>query len=62
VVHAFHWVGKDRFLLEEGRDTWKTYLSKMEESGRDHPVLLEFVMDYDPENFLKDAKTLKQLV
>jgi 3-dehydroshikimate dehydratase len=62
VIHVFHWVGADRFLLEEGRETWKTFLSKIRESGRDHFALLEFVQDHDPDNFLKDAETLKQLL
>ncbi|MDD2707085.1 MAG: TIM barrel protein [Verrucomicrobiae bacterium] len=62
-VHAFHWRdGAVRCLLEEGADRWNAYLQTIKSTARDHFVLMEFVKDDLPGNFLKDAKTLKNWV
>jgi len=63
-VHVFHWFpnARTRYLLKEGSHFWKQYLKIIRGSGRDHFALLEFAKDDDPENFLKDAVTLKDLI
>lgn len=62
-IHAFYWPepGKRR-PLAEGREEWLRYLETAKSSKRDHPVLLEFVENDDPEAFLHDAKTLLELL
>jgi len=61
--HVFHWINRyERRPLEEGRDLWSRYFA----AARQHPgrlfALLEFIMDDSPENFLKDAETLRRLL
>ena len=63
-VHAFHWrMGPplERLPLAEGKDVWRQYLERVRTTGRDHWVLLEFVRDDLPAQFLDDAETLKRL-
>ncbi len=62
VIHVFHWMKHDRLPLADGIESWNTYLSKIRESGRDHYALLEFVRNDDPEQFLQDAETLKEMI
>ncbi len=59
-VHVFHWwpTNKDRNLIEAGTERWKPYLDTIRSTGRDHHLLIEFVKDNEPENFLADAATL----
>lgn len=61
-VHAFNWSpkGTDRLPLADGADRWSAYLDVVRSTGRDHHVLLEFVRDDSPENFLQDAATLRE--
>ena len=47
-------------LLDAKTDDWAQYLARVATAGRDHYAMIEFVRDNEPENFLKDAKTLKQ--
>ncbi len=58
-LHAYHSVGGERRLLAEGREDWQTYLDKIESSGRDHAVILEFVKDESTRFFLQEAETLR---
>jgi len=51
-----------RHLLADGEDRWSAYLEAIRSSQRDHTALLEFVKDDDPENFFRDAQTLKRLI
>lgn len=57
-LHAFHWQGHERLPLADGDGVWPEYLRQAAGTGRDHAVLLEFVRNDDPEQFLADAKTL----
>jgi 3-dehydroshikimate dehydratase len=61
-VHAFNWSaeGTDRLPLADGASRWHSYLEVLHSTGRNHHVLLEFVREDDPGNFLKDAATLRQ--
>jgi sugar phosphate isomerase/epimerase len=62
-LHVFNWNktddGIERAALEEGEAAWREYFSIAHNSGRDHFALLEFVRDDDPDQFLRDATTLK---
>ena len=62
-VHVFSWrvsEGKrERMLLNAKTDEWMQYLAKVATTGRDHVAMIEFVRDDEPQNFLKDAATLK---
>lgn len=70
-LHVFHWVfspyngiwgaHSDRRPLEEGAADWQRYLSVPLPEGT-HYALMEFVRDNDPEQFVKDAQTLRQWV
>ena len=57
-IHAYHWVGDDVLYLQDGFSFWREYL----QNAAAHAVLLEFVKDDCTESFLRDAKTLKELV
>ncbi|MBN1979078.1 MAG: sugar phosphate isomerase/epimerase [Anaerolineae bacterium] len=60
-AHVFSWgAAGERLPLVAGEAGWVAYLHKIASSGRDHFAMLEFVQDDTPENFLRDAVTLKQ--
>ena len=63
-VHAFTWhrVTGERCALADGADDWRRYLDKIAAATPDEMnrlVLLEFVQDDEPENFVRDAQTLR---
>ena len=63
-VHAFTWAGRgeslERRALAEGEDPWRAYLAEAAAAEGDRFVMLEFVRDDEPEQFLADAETLKR--
>ncbi|MBN1875629.1 MAG: TIM barrel protein [Anaerolineae bacterium] len=63
-LHVFSWRvmegTRERLLLAEKAIEWRQYLQKAAATGRNHIAMIEFVKDDMPENFLKDASTLKQ--
>jgi 3-dehydroshikimate dehydratase len=64
-VHCFHWgkIGwKDRCALLDGTKNWRTYLEPVHKLEGDRYVILEFVKDDAPEQFLEDAHVLKALL
>ncbi|HKK19320.1 MAG TPA: TIM barrel protein [Opitutales bacterium] len=64
-IHCFHWGmggSKDRYPLLDGVDDWKAYLEPLRELKEDRYVILEFVKDDAPEQFLEDARVLKALL
>jgi hypothetical protein len=65
-LHIFAWqgVGEDRqrLPLSEHRDRWTAYLKLVMQTGREHDALLEFVPGDAPDQFARDAETLKQIV
>lgn len=63
-VHVFQWTTEQaiRHPLSDGIDIWKQYLTRIAATGRTHPAMIEFVVDNKPQNFLADAKTLKQII
>lgn len=61
-VHVFQWQPGIRLPLAEGADEWRDYIAAVRADGRPHYVMLEFVKDDDPQQFLEDARTLRRLV
>jgi len=61
-LHVFHWQGRERRPLDEGRTEWTKYIEFAQTLPGHHFAMLEFVKDDDPQQFLKDAEVLKQLV
>ncbi len=64
-VHCFHWgkAGfKERHPLLDGTSDWKAYLEPIRALEGDRYVILEFVKDNSPEQFLEDASVLRSLL
>lgn len=63
-LHVFHWWPdqEHRRPLAEGEEKWMRYLRRVAADGRERFASIEFVKDDDPENFLKDAGTLRSLL
>ena len=59
VIHAFHWIGTDKFPLSEGADRWREYLGEF--SG-DEFLLLEFMPDGQVKTLPREADSLKSIV
>ncbi len=61
-IHVFTWhiITGERLPLAEGEVVWKQYLQKVITTGREHFAMVEFVAGDSPENFLRDANTLKR--
>ncbi len=63
VIHAFQWRFSnghgERRPLQEGKDRWLRFLELANQSDTELPVLIEFVRNDDPEQFLRDADALK---
>jgi sugar phosphate isomerase/epimerase len=61
-IHVFHWwpTAAERHPLAEGEAAWRSYIEIVRESGRDADLLLEFVRNDAPEQFLEDAATLQR--
>jgi len=64
MIHVFQWLssldGIERRPLEDGHGEWLSYLSTADVKPGDTDVLLEFVRDDNPEQFLKDSETLRR--
>ena len=62
-IHVFQWLetphGRQRLALEVGAQEWSKYFEVIKAQAGDRYALLEFVRDDDPEQFLRDAATLK---
>jgi sugar phosphate isomerase/epimerase len=62
-VHVFHWPRRgERAALVDGADGWRRYLQTLRASGRQCPLLLEFVKDDNPGQLLDDAATLHEWI
>ncbi len=61
-IHAFHWVNREKLELAKGENEWRRYLDEISKFTGDRYVMLEFVRNDSPEQFLEDAETLKRLV
>ena len=66
ILHVFSWRIKDgqpeRRPLSEGETTWMSYLTAANQANRPLYTLLEFVRHDSPEQFLRDAETLRAWV
>lgn len=64
-IHVFQWDVIDRLDFEVGLDEWRVYLERINAATAQNLdtryFLMEFVKDNSPEQFLKDAKALKEL-
>lgn len=61
-IHAFQWEGRERRPFSEGKEEWKKYISTIKQSKENRHIMLEFVKNESPEQFLEDAEVLKGLV
>lgn len=63
-VHVFRWVAgsTERLALTEGLEDWRKYLAVVASSPRQHAALLEFVHNDSEEAFLRDARTLREIL
>ncbi len=61
-LHVYHWLGRDRRPLEEGRGPWLSYLREASKAPGQRFASLEFVKDDDPAQFLQDAAVLKEML
>ena len=61
-VFAWHETTQQRLALAERADYWRRYLQRVDALGRDMYALLEFVRDDEPAAFLRDARTLTELL
>lgn len=65
-LHVFYWSfaggQREQRPLAEGETVWLEYLGLSASIGHDIWALLEFVRGDSPEQFLEDAKTLRQWV
>ena len=61
-LHVFTWhrISGERMALAAGKTDWMQYLQRVEGSKQDRCCMIEFVVDDLPENFLRDAATLKE--
>jgi sugar phosphate isomerase/epimerase len=63
-IHAFHMdsTEQQQYELSDGSVNWKQYIKMASTSTRNHAILIEFVKDNDIDQFLRDAKTLNDLL
>ncbi|MDB6169959.1 MAG: sugar phosphate isomerase [Verrucomicrobia bacterium] len=61
-LHVYHWKPSStvRLPLGEGAARWRDFLGVAARDARDRHAMLEFVEGDAPENFLRDAATLKK--
>ncbi len=65
-LHVFHWSKPDdkiiRHPLAEGEANWTDYLELAHSPDRERFCLMEFVPGDDPQQFMRDAATLRGLL
>jgi len=62
-VHVYQWnASYERFPLSDGIDTWKTYLSTIQEHNVPRYATIEFVKDNSEEQLMQDAATLRSII
>ena len=45
-----------------GERMWREYIDIISSSGHDHNLLMEFVVGHSPDQFARDAETLKNWI
>jgi sugar phosphate isomerase/epimerase len=58
-IHIFHWQGKEKLPLSEGKEIWKTYLSHF--SGKE-TLLLEFMPDGKLSSLKREADAARKIL
>ena len=61
-LHVFNWQGILRLPLSEGKNEWAEYLKIAARASGDRFAIIEFVKGDSPEQFLKDAAVLRELI
>ena len=60
-LHVYHWqTVQDRRPLAEGTARWQKFLAQVKRLPGDRYAMLEFVTDDQPDNFRRDAATLRE--
>lgn len=60
-LHVFHWrTPQERYALADGAARWRKFLAAAWQVPGDRGAMLEFVQEDRPENFLRDAATLRE--
>lgn len=58
-VHVFHWIGKEKLPLTQGKEIWKQYLNRFRGS---ETLLLEFMPDGRLDTLQDEANALKSIL
>ena len=61
-LHVYHWNMLERCPLRSGERQWRAYLVHAASLSGDRYALLEFVLNDSVEQFMEDAKTLRELL
>ena len=61
-IHVSHCVSNEIIPLADGIGEWQKYMEVLKNVKGDRFCMLEFVKNDDPDQFLRDAETLKHLV
>lgn len=61
-IHVFQWLSGERMPLEDGSKEWSQYLELINSILEIRYALIEFVKNDSEEQFLQDAKVLKQWI
>ena len=62
-VHCFCWnAAHERLALADGTEEWQHFIQLLRSTGRDIPVMLEFVRNDDMDQLVRDANTLNTLL
>ena len=61
-VHAFHWKDHHRLPFLLGHEEWLPYIQLLKKQPGNRFVLLEFVKDDDPAQFVEDSQALLRLL
>jgi sugar phosphate isomerase/epimerase len=61
-IHVQYRSDGQTMSLSDGIELWEQYIEIIKEDKKQRTAMLEFVKDNDPEQFLKDAETLKNIL
>ncbi|NLY19085.1 MAG: sugar phosphate isomerase/epimerase [Clostridiaceae bacterium] len=61
-INAYYYENRVRMPLSKGLNEWKEFIETFRKIDGDRYVMIEFVVDNSPEQFLEDAKALKEVV
>lgn len=62
-VHVYYWENfNSRYRLEEGVSLWQPLINQLSESNFNGTLLLEFVKNNSPEQFIEDTATLRNMI